>query len=64
MPGKIIEVFTEEGAEIKEGDALLVLEAMKMQNEITSHLTGKVIKVNIKQGDNVNKDDILIEIER
>ena len=64
MPGKIIEVFAEEGTDVKEGDTLLILEAMKMQNEITSHITGKVKKVLVKQGDNVNKDDILMEIER
>lgn len=64
MPGKIIEVFVEEGTSIKEGDALLILEAMKMQNEIASHLSGKVKRIFIKQGDTVNKDDVLIEIER
>jgi biotin carboxyl carrier protein len=64
MPGKIIEVFVEEGGAIVEGDALLVLEAMKMQNEITSHASGKIKKVFAKPGDIVNKDDLLIEIER
>ncbi len=64
MPGKIIEVLIEEGSEIKEGDTLLILEAMKMQNEITSHISGKIKKVFVKQGDNVNKEDVLVEIER
>lgn len=64
MPGKIIEVFAEEGNQINEGDALLILEAMKMQNEITSHTSGKVKKVFIKPGDVVNKEDLLVEIEK
>jgi len=64
MPGKILDVLVEEGAAVNEGDALLVLEAMKMQNEITSHIKGKVKKIFIKKGENVMKDDVMIEIER
>lgn len=64
MPGKIIDILIEEGAEVKPGEPLLILEAMKMQNEITSPINGKVKKVHIKNTDIVNKDDILIEIDR
>jgi biotin carboxyl carrier protein len=64
MPGKIVEVLVEEGNEIKEGDAVLILEAMKMQNEISAQSNGKVKKVNVKAGDNVMKDDILIEMDK
>ena len=64
MPGKIIEVFAEENVHINEGDVLLILEAMKMQNEILSTISGVIKKINIKQGDNVNKDDVLIEIKQ
>jgi biotin carboxyl carrier protein len=64
MPGKIIDIMVEEGAEIKEGDPILILEAMKMQNEITSHVSGTVKKVEIKRNDTVMKDDLLIEIEK
>jgi biotin carboxyl carrier protein len=64
MPGKIIDVLVESGAEVKAGEAIIILEAMKMQNEILAPINGKVSKVLIKQNDTVNKDDILIEIDR
>ncbi len=64
MPGKIIDVMVEEGAEVKEGDAIIILEAMKMQNEISSHVSGTVKKVAVKKNDSVMKDDVLIEVQR
>lgn len=63
MPGKVIEVLAEEGAVITEGTALIILEAMKMQNELLSHVSGKVKKVSVKKGQNVMKDDLLLEID-
>jgi biotin carboxyl carrier protein len=62
MPGKIIDIMVEEGSEVKEGDPVIILEAMKMQNEISSHVTGVVQSVAIKRNDTVMKDDMLIEI--
>ena len=62
MPGKIIEVLIEEGADVKEGDSMIILEAMKMQNEIMSHVAGNVKKVFVRAGDIVMKDDVLLEI--
>jgi glutaconyl-CoA/methylmalonyl-CoA decarboxylase subunit gamma len=64
MPGKIIELLVEESAHVKEGEAILILEAMKMQNEIIAHVAGKIKKINVKAGDSVTKDDVLMEIER
>ncbi len=64
MPGKILDILIEENADVKQGEAIIILEAMKMQNEILAHISGKVKKVYIKQNDLVMKDDILIEIER
>ena len=64
MPGKIIDILVEEGSEIKEGEPIIILEAMKMQNEITSHVTGVVKAVEVKKNDSVMKDDVLIEIQR
>jgi len=64
MPGKILDVMVEEGSEVKEGEALFILEAMKMQNEIVSNISGIVKKIYFKQNDNVMKDDIILEIER
>lgn len=64
MPGKIIELLVEENSRIKEGDSILILEAMKMQNEIISQVGGKVSKIHVKPGDTVTKDEALIEIEK
>jgi glutaconyl-CoA/methylmalonyl-CoA decarboxylase subunit gamma len=64
MPGKIVDVLVEENAEVKDGESILILEAMKMQNEIGSPVAGKVKKVHVKQGDTVMKDDILLEIDK
>ena len=64
MPGKILDILVEENAEIKQGEAVIILEAMKMQNEIVSHVNGRVKKINIKTNDSVMKDDVMLEIER
>jgi biotin carboxyl carrier protein len=64
MPGKIIDILVEEGSEVKEGEPIVILEAMKMQNEITSHITGIVKSVLVKKSDSVMKDDVLIEIKK
>jgi biotin carboxyl carrier protein len=60
MPGLVLNVLVEEGAEIKKGDNLLVLEAMKMENMIKSPTDGIIKKIAIKQGDKVEKNELLI----
>jgi biotin carboxyl carrier protein len=62
MPGKIIDVIVRENAEVIRGEALVILEAMKMQNEIQSLVNGTVTRIGVKPGQNVMKDDILAEI--
>jgi biotin carboxyl carrier protein len=64
MPGKILEVMVEENEVIKQGEPLVILEAMKMQNEIVSHVSGKIKKVHVRKDDSVMKDDLMIEIEK
>jgi biotin carboxyl carrier protein len=63
MPGKIIDVLVREGSDVLRGEPLVILEAMKMQNEILSPVNGKVIKVTAKANTNVMKDDVLVEIK-
>jgi propionyl-CoA carboxylase alpha chain len=63
MPGKIVEVLTEEGREVRAGEPLLILEAMKMQNELQAPSAGKVGKILVKGGQSVLKDDLLVEIK-
>jgi len=60
MPGLVLNVLVEEGAEIKKGDNLLVLEAMKMENMIKSPTDGIIKKIAITQGDKVEKNELLI----
>ena len=64
MPGKIVEILVEKGSEVKEGEAVIILEAMKMQNEILCHVNGTVTNISVKKGDTVMKDDLMIEIDR
>jgi biotin carboxyl carrier protein len=64
MPGKIVELLVEEQSRVKEGESILILEAMKMQNEIITQVSGKVQKIHVKPGDSVAKDEVLLEIER
>jgi pyruvate carboxylase subunit B len=59
MPGMIIRYEVGEGASVKEGDVVLILEAMKMENSITSPTAGTVSKINFKDGDTVQKGDVL-----
>ncbi len=63
MPGKIIDVLVREGSNVLRGEPLVILEAMKMQNEIQSPVNGQIIKVLAKPNSNVMKDDILVEIK-
>lgn len=63
MPGKVVEVKVKEGQEVKEGDVLCVLEAMKMQNDLKCPVNGKVTRVHVQDGANVEATTILIEVE-
>jgi biotin carboxyl carrier protein len=61
MPGLIIDLKVKSGDNVKPGDPLLILEAMKMENIIKSPGEGVVKSVNIKKGDSVEKNQVLIE---
>jgi len=63
MPGRIIKVFVREGERVGEGQAVLVLEAMKMQNEIKSPQSGTITKVVPKAGDSVEAGSLLFSVE-
>jgi biotin carboxyl carrier protein len=63
MPGKIIDVLVREGATVLRGEPVVILEAMKMQNEIISPVNGTIVKVHAKPNTNVMKDDLLVEIK-
>ena len=62
MPGKILSVKTEVGASVKKGDVLIVLEAMKMENEIVAPEDGTVASVNAQAGSQVESGDTLVTL--
>ncbi|HEY0077577.1 MAG TPA: biotin/lipoyl-containing protein [Pyrinomonadaceae bacterium] len=63
MPGKVVRVLVEVGAEVETGDGLVVVEAMKMQNEMKSPKTGTVVELHAQPGDTVNAGDALVIVE-
>jgi biotin carboxyl carrier protein len=63
MPGKIVSIHAHEGDQVKAGQLLLVLEAMKMQNEIVAPSPGTVKKLHVKPGQTVEAKDVLVELE-
>jgi biotin carboxyl carrier protein len=63
MPGKIIRVLVEPGQSVHEGEPVCVLEAMKMENELHARQSGTVRAVHVRPGDDVEKDQVLVEIE-
>lgn len=63
MPGSIVSVSVEEGQAVSEGQELLIVEAMKMQNIIKSEVDGKIKKINVKAGQSVAVDELLIELQ-
>ena len=62
MPGKILAVKVSEGQDIKKGDVVVVLEAMKMENEVYASASGIVATVNVSAGDMVEGGDVLATI--
>ena len=62
MPGTIVDVLVKVGDVVKEGDPLLITEAMKMETEIHAPIAGTVATVHVAKGDTVNPDEALIEI--
>lgn len=63
LPGKILNVLVSEGDTVKKDDKLLVMEAMKMENNIQSDTSGVIKSIKVSAGQSVLQDDILLEIE-
>ncbi len=62
MPGTILEIKVAVGTEVKEGQPVAVLEAMKMENDIPAAITGKVVSITAKKGDSVQTGDVILTI--
>ena len=63
MPGTIVAVKVNVGDKVSAGDGVLVIEAMKMENEIQASTSGTVVAVHVKKGDSVTPDESLLEIQ-
>jgi len=62
MPGKVLAISTSEGDSVSQGQVLLVLEAMKMEHQISAPRDGTVTSVNVSEGDQVANSELLIEL--
>ena len=63
MPGKVVRLLVHEGSEVEAGAGVVVVEAMKMQNEIKSPKKGRIQKILVSEGTAVNAGDILAIVE-
>jgi pyruvate carboxylase subunit B len=63
MPGTIVDVLVDTGKKVKAGDPVLVIEAMKMENEIQAPVSGTVVNIFVSKGDTVTPNEALIEIQ-
>ena len=63
MPGLVIDIPVKVGDEVKEGQVLLILESMKMQNELTAPRDGKIARIQAKVNDNVERKEALLILE-
>ncbi len=64
MPGLVVRVLVQPGQTVEEGTGLVIVEAMKMENELTATAPGRVAKVEVAEGDTVNQSDLLVTFER
>ncbi len=63
MPGKIVKLFKKEGDAVTKGETVVILEAMKMENEIKSGATGVIKSINVKEGQALEAGFLMVEIE-
>ncbi|MEG0691883.1 MAG: biotin/lipoyl-containing protein [Oscillospiraceae bacterium] len=62
MPGTIVDVKANVGDTVKSGQAIVILEAMKMENDIVAPIDGTVTSITVKKGDSVNSNDVIATI--
>ena len=63
IPGTVMEILVSKGQKVKKGENLLILDAMKMQNNVKCPFDGKIKSIEVKTGDKVAKGTLLIELE-
>lgn len=63
MPGLVVRMLKEAGDEVKRGESLIIVEAMKMENELKAPAAGKITEIHVNTGQAVDKGDLLVTIE-
>jgi len=63
MPGLILKILKKEGDQVEAGETVIILEAMKMQNDLQAKTSGRITQMNVKQGENVEMRQVLCIIE-
>lgn len=63
IPGTVLDILVKEGDNVKKGDDLMILDAMKMQNRLKSPANGRIGRIAASKGDRVSKGTLLIELE-
>jgi len=63
IPGTIVEILTKEGKKVEEGDVLMVLEAMKMRNDVVAPFSGRIKKIAVSLGQMVPNKFLMVEME-
>jgi biotin carboxyl carrier protein len=63
MTGNVVEVSVSVGAQISEGDLIIVIESMKMENEVFSEVSGTVTEVRVQEDENVSEEAVIIVVE-
>lgn len=63
MPGKIVDIKVSEGQNVKEGDVVAILEAMKMENEVIAPASGSIASINVAKGASVDSGDVIVSIQ-
>jgi biotin carboxyl carrier protein len=63
MPGLVLDIHVEAGQEVAEGDKILILEAMKMENSLLIHTNARIKTVLVKKGQAVDKNQVLVELD-
>jgi acetyl/propionyl-CoA carboxylase alpha subunit len=63
MPGLVTQLLKQPGEQVAKGESLIVVEAMKMENEIKSHVDGIIKEISVKEGQSIDKDAVLVVFE-
>lgn len=63
MPGKVVKILTEKGARVSKGETLLILEAMKMENEIKASIDSVVKSIEVSEGQNIETGQLMISLD-